>query len=98
MSQPKVVPIGRAKPLASVVKGCEELLARAKAGELRSLTYVADTQTGALHGTMGQIDDQFRMLGQIERLKHRHLLDMERLVTDQDPIGEPFAPEDYDPA
>ena len=72
MSGPlKVVPIGKAAPVEEVVEMCERLLARAKAGELRDLMWIAHVASGGRDFSSTYTDNVFERLGHAARILHR---------------------------
>lgn len=75
----EVVKIGKAAPDAEVVRVAEEILERARSGELRSIIWIADANGGWVSGFVGQ-HDVLQTVGQLARLQHRLQCDMDSVA------------------
>lgn len=71
MSSPKVVPIGRAKPVEDVVKNAEDLLRFAKSGELRDLAWCGTSQDEKVITGITSSNNSLLRLSAVSRLLHR---------------------------
>jgi len=65
----KLVELSPVKPVESVVKLLEDLLAQAKAGDVRAISLVADCKDYVRTESTGE-RDVFATLGQLDRLKY----------------------------
>lgn len=66
-----VVPIGRAVPDPDIILRIEELLERAKTGDVRGLVYITQDLDGSFTHCITRCDDQLRLIGMLHRLIHR---------------------------
>lgn len=66
----EVVPIGKAKPDETVIAMAEDLLAKAKMGEVRSLMFIYETRDDLLVVQKTPFAHRFRLIGYLERAKH----------------------------
>lgn len=80
----KVVPIGLAAPVPAVVRQAKTILKHAQEGTLRSLIWAGDAE-GHVKSGQTEIPDSFAMVGHLERLKHRLMVNMDdRMETEAD--------------
>lgn len=61
----------RAAPVPEIVAKLEDLLAKAKLGEIREFVFVADTGVAGYLTWASKTDDFIRQLGQIHRMAYR---------------------------
>jgi hypothetical protein len=76
-NRPKVVPIAQAAPVQAVIDICRELLARAESGELRAIVYIVELLNGSRDLCFSATNDRFALLGNIARMQHRILRQMD---------------------
>lgn len=72
----KVVPIGLAAPVPEVIEQAEIILRHARDGTLRSLVWAGDAGDHVKSGQT-EVPDSFLMVGYLERLKHRLMINMD---------------------
>jgi len=81
--EPKIVAIGLAKPDDEVVRQARAILKLAEEGTLRSLLWAGDMVDHVKTGfTAGM--DTFMMIGHLERLKHRMMIDADMRTERED--------------
>jgi hypothetical protein len=71
MTNPKVVPIGRAVPVEAVVNGLRAMLARAESGDIRDIALCATTLDGGVTTLITDTEDAHRQLAAVALLQHR---------------------------
>jgi hypothetical protein len=76
-AQLKVVAIGNAIPDDEVVDVLRDLLERAKAGEIRSIAFVAGTVDSSTVTGLAGVADRMVTLGHLSRLQYRIHKDMD---------------------
>lgn len=72
-----IVSIGLAAPNDEVIRSAEEILARARSGELRGLIWIADAGPNGWLSSFVCQRDHMAALGQLARLQHRIQCDMD---------------------
>ena len=69
----------KAEPVPDIVEKCEELLARAKSGELREICFVVMVgNSGGYDSWASATEDSARQIGQVCRLAHRMQRNIDR--------------------
>lgn len=81
----KVVAIGQARPIAGIVEHLESLLARAKLGEIRGLSGMAQLLDESHEHFMVGRREPIRLIGELHRLIHRVQIDADHQMLDADP-------------
>ena len=67
----ETVSIGKAVPVADVVRRLAELLKRAESGELRSIMWIAELRDGSRITGFSACEDMQKLLADAARLTHR---------------------------
>lgn len=65
------------RPVPEVVRALEEALAEAREGRLRNVAIVADAASGDLFYHVWGLENNLKLVGLLERVKHSILTDIE---------------------
>lgn len=69
-----LVDISKGQPVDEVVKELEELIAKARAGEVRSVAYVTINRDGTSSAVHAGTSQWLHLVGALRRLEHRILM------------------------
>ena len=82
MSDDNVIELAIAAPDPNVIAIAERLLAEAKAGKIRAISYVTQLDSYEYaSGFEGEWSNNFEMLGNLDRIRHRFNLSMDEQAT-----------------